>query len=141
MTRFIAAIPDQVVETRVLQGRIGQSIVTARRYADGTWAVGGMTNWDARDIDLSFSFLPEGQNFRAELMTDGRNAHHNAEDYQYQQARVTSTDTRSIHIAPGGGFAIVLKPDRTPASPFRRGRAGGFGPGSNNPQPSAGNQR
>ena len=108
VTRFIASIPDDVVETRVLSGRIGEYIVTVRRYADGSWAVAGMTNWDERDIELSFSFLPPHQTFKATLMTDGPNANHNAEDYQRETTFISSTDSRTIHLASGGGFAVRL---------------------------------
>ena len=108
--RFIASIPDQVAETLVLAGRIGEFIVVARRYADGSWAVGGLTNWDARDVEVSFSFLPQGKAFEANIMSDGPNAEHNAEDYQTSTSRIDNTTSHTIHMASGGGFAITLKP-------------------------------
>ena len=111
VTRFIASIPDHVVETQILQGRMGQYIVTARRYADGSWGVGGMTNWDERDIELSFDFLPAGKTFKATICTDGINADHNAEDYALtNEGNLSSTARRTIHMASGGGFAIIIRP-------------------------------
>ena len=37
------------------------------------WIVGGLTDWEARTVDLDLSFLPEGM-FRAEIFCDGINA-------------------------------------------------------------------
>lgn len=46
-------------ETRILQGKMGEYIVTARRVGED-WIVGGLTDWEARTVDLDLSFLPEG---------------------------------------------------------------------------------
>lgn len=43
-TEFIAAIPTVWDETRILGGRLGEYIVTARRKGS-TWYVGGITDW------------------------------------------------------------------------------------------------
>ncbi len=109
VTRFIASIPDVVRETRILQGRMGESIVTARRYADGSWAVGAMTNWEARDITISFDFLPAGKTFTATLLCDGLNADRNAEDYKIESFPVTSETKKTIRLASGGGAAVMVK--------------------------------
>ena len=103
-TKFIAAIPDEWDETRVLQGEIGQYIVTARRKGD-TWYVGGQTNWDARTIELPLSFLGEGD-WAVTLLTDGINANHHAEDYRFDREMHHNGDTLTIKMASGGGFVL-----------------------------------
>jgi len=106
-TTFIAQIPDEWHETRVLLGEIGKYIVTARRKGD-TWYVGGQTNWDDRTIHLPLSFLGEGS-YAATMLTDGINANHNAEDYRLEHAFHNGTETLTVKMASGGGFVIKFE--------------------------------
>ena len=106
-TQYIASLPTVFDETRILQGKMGEYIVTARRLGD-TWYIAGQTNWDARDLTIDFSFLPEGKSYKAHLLTDGINAHHDAEDYRLSTMDCNSTTQQTIHLAPGGGFVIKL---------------------------------
>ena len=52
-------IPTTFDETVAMDGKVGEYAVIARRKAD-TWYVGAMSNWDARELILDFSFLPKG---------------------------------------------------------------------------------
>jgi alpha-glucosidase len=107
-TDFITDIPTVWDETRVLQGEIGKYIVTARRSGN-RWFVGGMTNWDARDlkIDLSGLGLEKGDH-AAMLFRDGVNATRNATDYKLEAVKVQSKKPLQVHMAPGGGFVLVF---------------------------------
>ena len=105
-TRFIADIPVIWDETRVLQGRLGEYIVTARRKGD-VWYVGGQTNWDARTIELPLSFLAEG-NYTVTALTDGINANHNAEDYRFDTQLHHRGETLTVRMASGGGFILKI---------------------------------
>lgn len=113
---LITSIPCDVDETRILSGVMGESIVTARRK-DINWYIGGMTNWTERDITLDFSFLGEGEIYRATLFTDGVNANKQASDYQKETLTITRDSRQTIHLASGGGF--VLKLERTVATGVR----------------------
>ena len=108
-TSFIAAIPDEWDETRILQGELGKYIVTARRKGD-TWYVGGQTNWDARDVTIALNFLPAGQRYTCTLLCDGINANHNAEDYHRKVSLVDANSKMPVHLASGGGFLMTLRP-------------------------------
>ncbi len=66
---FIQAVPTTWDETRVLQGDIGQYIVTARRKGD-TWYIGAMTNEQARTVEVPLSFLGAGR-YEATSWQDG----------------------------------------------------------------------
>ena len=55
-TDFIAAIPTVWDESIVLDGKMGEYIVTARRKGD-VWYIGGITDWTARDIEVDCSFF------------------------------------------------------------------------------------
>lgn len=107
-TKYIASLPTVFDETRILQGKMGEYIVTLRRLGD-TWYVAGQTNWDARDLTIDFSFLPEGKSYKAHLLADGVNAHHDAEDYRLSTIDCNAATTQAIHMAPGGGFVMKLK--------------------------------
>ena len=106
-TDFITAIPTVWDETRVLQGEIGRYIVTARR-SGGTWYVGGLTNWDERDVTLDLGVLVGGQH-DAVLYGDGVNATRNATDYRISPVQVEAGTPVTVHMAPGGGFVLVVK--------------------------------
>ncbi len=105
---FITSIPVEVDETRILAGTMGEYIVTAR-HKDINWYIGGMTNWDARDIELDFSFLGTGEMYRATLFCDGINANKQAEDYQTKQLTIDRNSRVKIYLASGGGFAMKLE--------------------------------
>ncbi len=104
---IITSIPDIWDETRILQGSIGNYIVSARRKGSD-WYVAGQTSWDEREIILSFDFLPAGYTCQATIVTDGINANHNAEDYQVETKSLTSADKLKIKLASGGGFLLKL---------------------------------
>ena len=110
-TRFIASLPNQYLQTLLPQAELGKYIVTARQGTDGHIYVGGLTNWDARDITLDFSFLREMKaegTYTATICQDGVNADRVASDYQLRTVTVTADTKLSIHLAPGGGFAMKL---------------------------------
>ena len=106
-TRFVAEIPTVWDETRVLQGEVGQYIVTARRKGD-TWYVGGITNWTERDITLDLSALNLSDLSSATLYTDGVNAHRRGSDYKLSTLNANPS-TLKIHMAPGGGFVLKIQ--------------------------------
>ena len=69
---FLATVPTDWDETKVLDGKIAQYVLVARRNGDD-WYVGAMTDWTPRDLVVDFSFLPEG-NFTLDAYSDGVNA-------------------------------------------------------------------
>ena len=97
---FICSVPNTGIdETRVLQGKMGEYIVTARRV--------GLTDWNARTVKLDLSFLGEG-NYEAVLFSDGVNAAKQAADYKKTEQTVERSSSLQIDLAPGGGFALSL---------------------------------
>ena len=105
-TRFVAEIPTVWDETRVLQGEVGEYIVTARRKGD-TWYVGGITNWEARDIDIILPVVTLKNISSIELYTDGVNAHRRGSDYRHETI-VPQMPVITVHLAPGGGFVAKI---------------------------------
>lgn len=106
-TDFIVSIPNKnIEETRVLQGKLGESVVIARKIGS-SWYVGGMTDWTAREITLDFGFLGDGT-YEVVLFRDGVNADKQAEDYKKEIFTVTPDSEKKIRMASGGGFAMTV---------------------------------
>lgn len=104
---FIAKIPTVFEETVVIDGKVGEYIVMARRNGN-TWYVSAMTNWTERDLTIDFSFLPQGS-FNADVFQDGVNADREATDYKHLSQSVTNSTKLSVHLAPAGGWAAIVK--------------------------------
>jgi alpha-glucosidase len=100
---FLAAVPTEWDETKVLEGKIGEYVLVARRNGRD-WYVGAMTNWTPRELDVDLSFLPEGS-FSMDAYQDGVNANRQASDYKKVKSQVSRTTKLKIKLAPGGGWA------------------------------------
>ncbi|HEX7315942.1 MAG TPA: glycoside hydrolase family 97 protein [Pyrinomonadaceae bacterium] len=105
---FLSAVPVVWDETRVLDGKIGDYVVVARR-GGREWYVGAMTDWTARELEVDFSFLPEGE-FKMDAYQDGVNADRAAFDYKRVAGRADRRTRMKIKLAEGGGWAARLRP-------------------------------
>jgi alpha-glucosidase len=105
---FLAAVPTVWDETRVLDGKIGDYVLVARR-SGRDWYVGAMTDWTARELEVDFSFLPAGE-FKMDAYQDGVNADRAAFDYRKVSGRADRTTRLKIKLAQGGGWAARLRP-------------------------------
>lgn len=105
--RFMAAVPTVWTQTLPLSGQIGEHIAMARQAQDGSWYVGALTNWDARNLQFDLSFLESGE-WQADIFMDGVNADRVARDYKHLSTRLTAGSPMTIHMAPGGGFVMHL---------------------------------
>jgi alpha-glucosidase len=109
MMDFLRAVPTEWDETKVMDGRIGEYVLVARRNGK-EWFVGAMTDWASRDLDLDLSFLPAGK-FQIDLYQDGINADRYAQDFKRVQQPVTSATKLKLHLAEGGGWAARIRPE------------------------------
>ncbi len=105
---FLGPVPTVWDETRVLDGKIGDYVVVARRHGRD-WYVGAMTDWTARDLDIDLSFLPEGS-FELDAYADGVNADRWASDYARTKSDTDRARRLKVHLAEGGGWAARLRP-------------------------------
>jgi alpha-glucosidase len=101
--QFLSVVPTVWDETRVLDAKMSEYVLLARRNG-ADWYVGAMTNWTPRDLEVDFSFLPDG-NFTLDSYEDGVNADRNASDYKKTTRQVNKSTKLKIHLAPGGGWA------------------------------------
>ena len=105
-TQFIANVPTTWDETIVLDGKVGEYLVIARRK-DFRWYVGAITNWEERDIEIDLSVLPNFSAKSGRIFRDGPNANRAARDYVSEQAQVWGNKV-IVHLAKGGGAVIVF---------------------------------
>lgn len=104
---FLAPIPSVWDDTRALDGKISEYVAVARR-SGSDWYVGAMTDWTARELELDFSFLPDGK-FSMDAYQDGVNADRMASDYKMVKLQVNKTTRLKIRLAPGGGWAARIR--------------------------------
>ena len=104
---FLAPIPSVWDDTRALDGKISEYVAVARR-SGSDWYVGAMTDWTARELELDFSFLPDGK-FSMDAYQDGVNADRIASDYKMVKVQVNKTTRLKIRLAPGGGWAARIR--------------------------------
>lgn len=105
---FIASVPTVWDETVVLDGKIGEYIVTARRSGE-KWYVGGMTSWTPRTLEVDLSKLGVVAGATVELFCDGKNAAKDATSYCRKSITLSESRTIKIELAPGGGFMMVIR--------------------------------
>ena len=102
---LLSKVPTVWDETRVLDGKIGDFIVVARRKGQD-WYVGAMTDWTPRTLTVDFGFLGAGS-FTADIWEDGVNANRWASDFK-KSSRAVSGKTE-IKLAPGGGWVARIR--------------------------------
>jgi alpha-glucosidase len=100
--RFLGPVPTVWHETKVLDAKMGDYVVIARRYGQD-WYVGALTDWTARDLQLDLSFLPRGKH-ELEQYQDGVNAVRSGNDYRRVTTTVDNKTRLSIKLASGGGW-------------------------------------
>ena len=105
-TQFIASVPTTWDETMVLDGKVGEYLVIARRK-DFHWYVGAITNWEERDIEIDLGVLPNFGAKSGHIFRDGPNANRVAKDYVSEQAQVWGNKVK-VHLAKGGGAVMVF---------------------------------
>ena len=113
--QFIRDVAVDWDTTRVVQGKIGDYVVVARKARNSPeWFVGAITDEEARTFTVPLTFLPRGRSYVAEIYADGPNAHWltNPLPVAISRRPVTSASTLRLVLAPGGGQAIRLRPSR-----------------------------
>lgn len=106
---FIKDVPVDWEETVVVDSRIGDYIVTARKDRNSAdWYLGAITDEDARSLNVPLTFLDSDAEYVAQIYADGPDADwkDNPTDYTYTELTVHSTDSIPLNLATSGGTAI-----------------------------------
>ncbi|MBQ7268572.1 MAG: glycoside hydrolase family 97 catalytic domain-containing protein [Bacteroidales bacterium] len=101
---FLYRVPTVWDETRVLDAKVGEYIVTARRKGS-VWYIGAMTDWSEREFTIDLAALCGGP-ASVEAWEDGPDASDNAQSWRKKTCSGASSLT--VHLAPGGGWAGIV---------------------------------
>lgn len=108
-TEFISRIPTEWDNTVVLEAKVGEYLVVARKRKNN-WYIGGMTNETAREFTIDFSFI-DNKTYTTDIMRDGINALKYASDYSKETRTITKKDSITIKLKKSGGWAAILVPN------------------------------
>ena len=107
--QFIKDVDVDWKQSKYLLAEPGEYVVIARQgKKNGQWFCGGVTDDNARTLEVPMNFLEAGKTYEATIYADAADAHYknNPRAYQIEKKTVTSEDVLPIYTAPGGGFAI-----------------------------------
>ena len=104
-TQYIAEIPTVWDETIALDGKVGEYVIIARRSGD-RWYVGGITNWEEREIEIDLSSLNLKHQHATEF-SDGVNANKIAQDYVKDNIHIDD-NIYTAKMSKGGGFVLIF---------------------------------
>jgi alpha-glucosidase len=111
--QFIKDVAVDWDTSRVIDGKIGDYVIVARREKNGPqWFIGAITDEEARTFDVPLAFLQPGRRYIAEIYADGPGANWltNPLPVAISRRAVTSASRLRIALAPGGGQAIRIRP-------------------------------
>lgn len=109
LLQFLGGQRQPWLESRTLDGVIGEYIVMMRQANDGRYLIGAATNEDARKVSVDLSFLPKGK-FTAVITEDAPDADYRT-NREVIQTRTITVDRKSVlelSMAPGGGACVLI---------------------------------
>jgi alpha-glucosidase len=107
---FLRAVPTVWDNSKVLNGEVGKYITMARKSGK-SWFIGAMTDWQGRTLEIPLDFLGKGR-YAAHIFADALDSGENAEKLIEQKRTVTAEDSLTAKMAPGGGLAVHLTPEK-----------------------------
>jgi alpha-glucosidase len=111
--KFIRDVAVDWDTTRVIEGKIGDFVIVARRERNAqSWYLGAITDEEGRTFDVPLSFLTPGKKYVAEIYADGPGANWstNPLPVTISSKPVDSTSRLHMVLAPGGGQAVRIRP-------------------------------
>ncbi|WP_165456553.1 glycoside hydrolase family 97 protein [Pedobacter kyonggii] len=108
-TSFITSVPVTWDETKVLDGKVGEYIVKAKRKGE-KWFIGAMGNDQNHDLKIETSFLKPGVNYQITLIQDGINADFQAMDFKRIVKPIKAGENIEIKMVKDGGYVAVIEP-------------------------------
>jgi len=111
--QFIKDVAVDWDETHILEAEPGDYLTIARKAkGKDAWFVGGITDENAREAKVDFSFLPKGKKYKATIYEDGKDADFqtNPKSYNIRTVKVNNKSVLKEKLASSGGFAISVFP-------------------------------
>jgi hypothetical protein len=111
--QFIKDVAVDWDDSRYLEAEPGQYITVARKAKNSAnWFVGCTTGENGHTSHLKLNFLDKGKKYIATIYADAKNANYrtNPQAYVISKKTVNSNTVLKLKAAPGGGYAISIKP-------------------------------
>ena len=103
-TKFVYALPEDATTEDLKKAQ-----------AHDVWYVGGITDENAREVEVKLDFLKPGVKYEATIYCDAKDAsgvpdeHYNPQAYTITKKTVTAKSKLKLRMAPCGGFAVSLR--------------------------------
>jgi alpha-glucosidase len=104
--RFLSKVPTVWDETIPLAAEVGEYAVLAKRKG-AEWYVAAMTNAEPRQVEIDFSFLPEGD-FFAEVIRDNDFSDINAKVMTREVISVNNASNLTVNLTKAGGAVLRI---------------------------------
>jgi alpha-glucosidase len=107
--KFIETVPVNWDVTKVIDSKIGDYIITARKDRDtNNWYLGAITDENSREFDIDLTFLDKDKMYTATIYKDGDDANWetNPTSLSVEKLKISASENLSFKLAPGGGISI-----------------------------------
>lgn len=112
---FTKRVPADWAETKLLQGSVGEFAVMARKDRNSDkWYLGGVTDENARTVNVDLAFLDQSRRYTATIWRDGAKADGLGSDRHAMEVEtlpVGAGSSLELAIARAGGFAVEIAPE------------------------------
>ena len=111
--QFIKDVPVDWQRSIYLEAAPMEYVTIARKDKNSdAWYLGGVTDTKPHDSVIKLDFLDKGRQYEATIYVDGKAADYktNPQAYTITKKKVNAKTTLKLHSAPGGGFAVSIKP-------------------------------
>lgn len=107
-TKFISSVPVTWDETHVIDAKVGEYVVVARRKGN-RWFIGAMSAGNARTVNVPLDFLGDGGKRTLTFFADGVNADRQAFDYVKGESQVDKSSVLTLKLERNGGWCGVIE--------------------------------
>lgn len=110
--QFIRYVSTDWQQSIALAGEVGDYVVFARKERDGEdWYLGGLTDENARVVEINTDFLSKGRLYDMQVYQDGAKADWRNHPYEMEIYRkpVRKGQKLTLRMAKSGGIAIRFK--------------------------------
>ena len=111
--QFIKDVPVDWQKSVYLEAAPMEYVTIARKDKNSdAWYMGSVTDKKPHDSVIKLGFLDKGRKYEATIYADAKDADYlaNPQAYVITKKTVTAKTTLKLHSAPGGGFAVSIKP-------------------------------
>lgn len=108
---FLKRCPCNWEKTLYPEASIGEYVTVARKNRGGDdWYIGSITNARPHNVEVKLDFLDPDKKYVARIFADGEKADYRTNPYpvDIHDVEVKAGDTLPLHLAPGGGSAVIL---------------------------------